>query len=180
MSISTPFPSFKTTAVIDSMTRYPLKKWVSETRIEPLDPTRQLNWHCRGNDTHFRSGYSSHWFKIMFPAAEAFDGEQNSLSHMVLNFSTIGDTELSGMELYDGPNLLWKSGECNLRGNYRYSTGEENSRRFDPPLVINHDLFLTIGVTFGAPDIHVPEFIFYGARVLFGFSDTAYLLTANA
>lgn len=172
MSISTLFPTFKTTHGIDSRTRYPLKKWVSETRIEPLDPTRQLSWHCRGSETHFRGGHSSHWFKIMLPVTEPFNEEHDSLSRVVMNFMTIGNAELCGMEIYDGPAMLWKTGDCRLQGNNRYSIGPENSWHFDPTLIINHDLFLTIGVTFGTPDIRVPEFIFYGARVLFECTDS--------
>jgi hypothetical protein len=150
--------------VIDPVIRFPLKKWVSETGIQVIDPAPWLNKHHIGKEIHFQSGYSSHWFKIAFPSAGSVHNGYDFLCSIALNFQTIGTAKISHVELYDGPNLLWNNYNGGPQGCFAFSMGHINCWNFNPALNISQELFLVFSVVFGAPHQYVPEFIFSGAR----------------
>ena len=146
----------------------PSKKMVSETRIEVMDPDPWLHEYRVGKESHFKSGYSSYWFKIMFPIAVAeFINEGHNLCNQItLNFKTIDSARITNIEIYNWPTLIWNNCDIDLQGNYWYSIGPDNCWEFDPAIKINHNFFIAFAVSFGDPKILCPEFVFYAARVL--------------
>ena len=153
-----------TSDVIDPVIRYPLTKWVSETGIRVVDPAPWLHKHRVGKETHFQSGYSSHWFKIAFPTAGTIHSGYDFLRSIALNFRTIDNANISHIELYDGLSLLWNNFNGGPQGIHACSMGHNNCWDFDPALNISQELVLVFSVVFGAPHQYVPEFIFFGAQ----------------
>ena len=146
----------------------PSKKMVSETRVEVMDPDPWLHKHRVGKETHFKSGYSSHWFKIMFPiaVAEFINEGHNFCNQITLNFKTIDSTKITNIEIYNWPTMIWNNYDIDLHGNYWFSIGPDNCWEFDPALKINYNFFIAFAVSFGDPKIYCPEFVFYAARAL--------------
>jgi hypothetical protein len=157
--------------VIDPLNGYPQKKWVSENGIQAIDSAPWLNKYIVGKETHFHSGYSSHWFKIDLPTAGSVHTGYDTLCRIALNFRTVDNAKIAQIELYDGPRIRWERYNSGLQGDHARSIGPKNCWNFEPALSIKHNLCMVLSVEFGAPKQYVPEFVFFVARVLVSSSD---------
>ena len=145
------------------------QQWKSITSIESVHPVDWLNVNHIGKATYFTSSYAVHRLKIIFPLSGLIRGNYGFITQIVLNFSTIGKAAIASVELYEGKYLQWINRRLALHGDHRFTLPSDHFWEIDPGLPFTDNLRLELVVSFGAPNIEIPEFCFYAAHVRLAF-----------